>query len=276
MVVALIASAAIVVILWDSPPYPDEFAEVTGRESHRNSHSFPQENLRIRNRMNQQQATDSSVVLTADRLHDSAQKRFDESFEVACATGNFAALKEFISEVNADKRPYFINRLSRAFSKLGPRHDIEEKLRIIEASNVSADDSIYLRRLILQREASQRFEQMEREGIVETLDERDFSDVCHSIAESRPSRAFAVAHHGRSEEGIRMASRAIARCAIRGGVMGASKEILGLRDGIVRDEAAAELVLWLNNAGSQEEAAAWLATIADDTARSRAMEKHQP
>ena len=50
----------------------------------------------------------------------------------------------------------------------------------------------------------------------------------------------------------------------------AGSQVIGkLPPGIVRDEAVAELVLWLKQTGSKEEAQPWLDSITDEQAKKK-------
>ena len=53
------------------------------------------------------------------------------------------------------------------------------------------------------------------------------------------------------------------------GTMAGSQVIGKLPPGIVRDEAVAELVLWLKQTGSKEEAQPWLDSITDEQAKKK-------
>lgn len=199
----------------------------------------------------------------------SQQDVFRELADVAAANGNFLPLGKFFEGLGQTERYEYFKRIPAIFSKLGPSHDIREKMALLDKVNAPSSSLTALRATVHQMEARERYDQMKEEGILKSLSDKEFAGVCRSIASNRVKQGFANVEDAGSESAKRAAAAEVARCAIAGGTMEASKEIGNLAPGIVRDEAAAELVLWLRRTGSADEAESWVKTIVDEKAKAR-------
>jgi hypothetical protein len=189
--------------------------------------------------------------------------------ELASASGDFAPLGDFLEGVSQSERFRYFDRIPTIFSKWGPSHDIREKMSLLDKLNAPASTLAALRNSILRMEARERYSEMKEEGFLKTLSDDEFAEVCRAIATSRINRAFTSVEDAPSESAKRAAAAAVAKRAIAGGTMEASREIAKLPPGLVRDEAVAELVLFLRLTGSGSEAAPWIETIQDEEARER-------
>ncbi|MEI7912106.1 MAG: hypothetical protein WCK77_20935 [Verrucomicrobiota bacterium] len=209
-------------------------------------------------------------VTTPDEMREETAKLFNEAALVARTSGNFGLLANLFGSVNQMDRYLLGLQLPTVFSKLGPIHDIGEKLAIIEQISVPKTQLEDLRRKIYQMEAMERYDAMKSEGVVGTMTSADFSDICGALGRVRLGKAFERAADGGSEEAQRAAASALGVYAMRAGTMEGSQEIAKLPPGMIRDEAAAELVIWLKETGSKEDAQSWLESITDAQARKRA------
>lgn len=142
-------------------------------------------------------------------------------------------------------------------------------MALLEKVNAYASRLENMRMAVLEWEAMERYDQMKEEGVLIKLTNEEFAAVCRRIAMNRVKKAFAAVEDADNETTKRIAAAAVARSVIAGGTMAASKAIGELPAGVVRDEAVAELVLWLRQTNSESEAAPWEAVIADETTKSR-------
>jgi hypothetical protein len=197
------------------------------------------------------------------------EQEFNRAVGVAATNGDFIPLSEFFDSLSQLKREEFFRRVPSIFSKLGPTHDIREKMALLEKVNAYASRLENMRMAVLEWEAMERYDQMKEEGVLIKLTNEEFAAVCRRIAMNRVKKAFAAVEDADNETTKRIAAAAVARSVIAGGTMAASKAIGELPAGVVRDEAVAELVLWLRQTNSESEAAPWEAVIADETTKSR-------
>lgn len=213
----------------------------------------------------------SSTRASSPDLERDAQ--FQSAIDIVSTSGDFRPLSEFFDSLNQNDRFLFFREIPSVFSKLGPKYDIAKKLAILEKVNASESDLATFRGKVLQMEARERYDEMKESGVLVALSDRDFAAICRSVASSRLKQGFEIIEDGGSDSAKRFAAAEVARYAIRAGTMEASKEIGNLPAGIVRDEAVAELVIWLRRTGSADEAEPWLKSIVDETAKSRLVPK---
>lgn len=189
------------------------------------------------------------------------------------STGDFSQLLSVFDSLSQNDRIGKFLEIPAVFSKLGPKHDIAEKLALLEKVNAPASTLETFKRKILEMEARERYGAMNEEGVLADLKDEEFGSVCRALAMSRLKQGFQCIEDGASENAKRTAASMVGQFAIQAGTMEASKEISALPPGIVRDEAVAEMVLWLKKTGSEKEADPWLETIQDEKAKARAMGK---
>ena len=189
------------------------------------------------------------------------------------SNGDFSQLQTVFDSLTQNERIGRFQEILSVYSKLGPKHDIEEKLALLEKVNAPASTLETFKRKIFEMEARERYGAMKEEGVLANLKDEEFGSVCRAVTTSRMKQGFQCVEDGTSESAKRTAAGMVARFAIQAGTMEASKEISALPPGIVRDEAVAEMVLWLRKTGSEKEAAPWLETIQDEKAKARAMGK---
>jgi hypothetical protein len=189
--------------------------------------------------------------------------------EVAESTGDFRPLIDSFSKLSQNDKMGHFNRVAAVYSKLGPKHDIEMKLLMLEM--ITAPSSLLERyeHSILELEARERYESLKEEGIIHELSVDKFSQVCESLANSRIDKGFSAISDGNGEETQRMAARSVARFAVRADLMEAIRAISSLEPGLIRDEAIVEMVLWLRKTGAHQEAITWVNIIQDTKAKSR-------
>ena len=207
---------------------------------------------------------------TPNEMREEMTKLFDEAAYVASSSGDFSFLLNLFDAIGQQDRYILGCRLPAVFSKLGPGHDIREKMALLNKISVPKAQHDDIRRQIYQMEAMERYDEMKRQGVIERLPTSDFVDICKALGKVRLSKAFERVADGGTEEAQRSAAAALGIYAMQAGTMNGSKEISELPPGIVRDEAVAELVAWLRRTGSPEEAQPWLDTILDAKARERA------
>lgn len=210
------------------------------------------------------------LKLTEEGIKD---RDFNHAIGVVEACGDFSALAVFFEGIRQTEREAFFIRIPNIFSKLGPKHDIAKKLALLEKMNVPSSTLETFKRKILEMEARERYGALRAEGVLATLKDEEFGSICRALATSRMKQGFQCIEDGASESAKRAAASMVTQFAIRAGTMEASKEISSLPPGIIRDEAVAEMVLWLRKTGSENEAAPWLETIQDEKAKARAMGK---
>lgn len=194
---------------------------------------------------------------------------FNRSAEIAATSGDFGPLSRFFDSLSQVKRDHYFRQVPTIFSKLGPSHDIREKLALLEKVNIYASSLESMRVAVLEREAVERYDEMKEEGILKTLTDKEFAAVCRRIASNRVEKGFTAVEDANSETAMRVAAATVARSAIAGGTMAASKTIAELPAGVIRDKAVAELVLWLRKTNSEDEAAPWEALIIDENSKAR-------
>src|SRR5690606_1329679 len=114
------------------------------------------------------------------------------------------------------------------------------------------------RKKILEAEARQRFDQLKEQGIISSLESKDFATLCLGMAKSKLAKGFSLIVEGKDEESRRVAASEVTRYAMEVGTLEASKEIQKLPSGILKDEAVAEMVIYLARGGSEAEAKPWL------------------
>lgn len=207
---------------------------------------------------------------TPDEMRKEVAKLYDEAAYAARSTGDFGQLANLFTALSQSDRHLLGHQLPTIFSKLGPTHDISEKLAILDKISIPRAAFEEIRRRIYQMEAMERYDDMKREGIVGKLPTGDFVDVCSELGKARLGKAFERVADGGTEETQRAAAAALGVYAMQAGTMNGSKIISELPPGIIRDEAVAELVSWLKRTGSKQEAQPWLDTIMDAKARERA------
>lgn len=166
--------------------------------------------------------------------------------------------------------------LPSVFTRVGAKADITEKLSILENLSDSKTSLDTFERQIYEAEAKERYDEMQKEGIIGELKPELFAAVIREVGSVRIGKAFERIGDGGTEEARRMAAQALGRYAMRAGTMEGSEEIAKLQPGIIRDEAVAEMVIWMTKTGSAAEAAPWLATIQDPAAKARATPKPKP
>jgi hypothetical protein len=215
------------------------------------------------------EAKSNRLEATSNAHGSDRDTQFQSAIEIVSSSGDFRPLSSFFDSLSQKDRFRYFDKVPSIFSNLGPKHDIAEKMAILAKLNVSASDIFTLRSRILQMEAKERYDEMKEAGVLKALTDKEFAMVCGKIATSRIEKAFSAAEDGGSESAMRSAASAVARSAIAGGTMEASKAIGGLPAGIVRDEAVADLVLFLRRTNSIDEAKPWEALIIDDKARKR-------
>jgi len=204
--------------------------------------------------------------LSPDKADDHAFKRYAE---IAAASGDYTLLSKLFDNLGQDKREYYFQQAVSIFSPLGPAHDIREKLTLLEKVEAYASSLEGMRKSVFEREAVERYEAMRNEGVLKALSDEEFAAVCRRISINRVGKAFDAVEDAGSESAMRAAAAAVARSAIAGGTMAASKAIGELPAGVIRDEAIVELVVWLRQTNSKDEAAPWEALITDENARNR-------
>lgn len=214
-------------------------------------------------------------IVDADTLMMSDNQRLISEFlkasEVIAANGNYSYLHQLINDIPLEKRAILFVHLPRIFSKLGPVHDIKQKFLLAEKLSNNQNDLKNLREAILGAEAVYRIGDMREEGVLKSLNDADFSIVCRSLGLKSLSEGFALASEGSNESSVRLAASTIAGAAMASGPLAASSTISKLPKGLVRDEAIAEMVVWLKNSGSAAEAKPWIDAISDPKARKRAI-----
>ncbi len=209
-------------------------------------------------------------------MNQEIQRLFMEAWHVAKSTGNFDLIEEVFLAVEQKQRYGLATMLPMVFSRLGPEHDIPEKLGILENLSDIKSSLDTLERQIYQAEAKERYDEMQKAGMIGELAPEDFAAVIQAVGGVRLGKAFERINDGGTEEARRMAARALGRFAMRAGTMEGSEEIAKLAPGIVRDEAVAEMVIWMNKTGSKDEATPWLEAIQDPAAKARATLKPKP
>lgn len=207
---------------------------------------------------------------TSGMRHQAMNGLFNEAAHVARASGDFGLLADLFGAVGQNERLVLAHSLPAVFSKLGPSHDLAAKLGILEQLSVPGNSLDDLRRRILTQEAMERYEEMQREGVIGKLTPGDFAHVCAELGGVRLAKAFERVADGGSEEARRAAASALGRRAMTTGPMAGSEVIAKLPPGVTRDEAVAEMVLWLERSGSDQEAQPWLEMIEDAQAKARA------
>jgi hypothetical protein len=195
------------------------------------------------------------------------------SIAVAESSGDFASLASVFDTFSQNDRIGRFQEISSIFSKLGPKHDIAAKMAILEKVNAPDSTLDTFKRKILEAEARERYGELKDDGVLETLTDQEFGYVCRALTTSRIKQGFKCIDDGNSDSAKRTAAGMVTQYAIQAGTMEASKEIAALAPGIIRDEAVAELVLWLRRTGADTEAAPWLETIRDERAKIRALGK---
>ncbi len=176
-------------------------------------------------------------------------KLCNEAAYVASTTGDFSLLANLFGSVSQTDRYLLGRQLPTVFSKLGPTHDIGEKLAIPDKISVSKSQLEDVRRQIYQLEAMERYEELKKEGTVRNLSATDFTDICRALGGVRIGKAFERVADGGDEETQRAAASALGAYAMQAGTMVGSRELTKLPPGVIRDEAVAELVLWLKQTG---------------------------
>jgi hypothetical protein len=202
-----------------------------------------------------------------------SQLPLSREIEVAETTGDFRPLKNSYGELSQGDKMAHFPRIAATYSKLGPKHDIEMKRSILETLSAPASTLARFERAILELEARERYDRLKEDGVIQELSANEFSHVCEAIANSRISKGFSIIADASDEETQRQAARSVARFAVRADLMEASRVIGALPSGIIREEAIAEMVVWLRNTGSGEEAQPWLDEIKDETIKNRLIKR---
>ena len=217
-----------------------------------------------------------SNTADATEMNQEIQNLFMEAWHVAKTTGNFDQINDLFLAVEQKQRYVIATMLPMVFSKLGPEYDIPKKLDILENLSDIKTSLDSLERQIYQAEAKERYDEMQKAGIVGELSPENFAAVIQAVGGIRLGKAFERVADGGTEEAQRRAAAALGRYAMRAGTMEGSEEIAKLQPGIIRDEAVAQMVIWMNQTGSGAEAAPWLETIQDPVAKARATPKPKP
>ncbi len=217
-----------------------------------------------------------SQTSDADDMAAETQKLFMEAWHVAKTTGDFEPIKNLFSAIDQKERYQLSSMLPSVFSKFGPEYDLAQKREILNSIIVEKDSFDRLERSIYQAEAKERYDEMKQAGIITDLKPEIFSSVIQAVGEIRLGVAFERINDSGSEEARRLAAIALSRYAMKTGTMEASEEIAKLEPGIIRDEAVAEMVIWMNRTGSADQVLPWLETIHDPIAKARATPKPKP
>lgn len=192
----------------------------------------------------------------------------DAALRAANSKGEITQLKTVMTAIGPIERiEVFHTKILELATPLGAAHDIDAMLDL--AREVKSYSQEKLREEVFEK-AAERLDELNSSGFLSELAPSDFALLCGSVAQTNGTRAFDAAAEARDEESRRTAAARVMSQILKYDSYAAAEKLSEIPEGLVRDEATAEMIVWLVGRGSSAEALPWLDQIADPTARDRA------
>lgn len=210
---------------------------------------------------------------SGDRMNRMATQQDEASDSVDLADayaairsqGDYGALRAVMGNKSPNERFSMIyGEFMGLRSRLGSGHDFQAKLAII--NEFGGDRVADLKQKLLKATGRSLSLDGDREFIA-SLDNESWRTMVSGAAERNSSKAFefALADLEDGKQGIACAE--VTRVWLGFDSVAASKRVVELPKGALKDVAICEMVRWLVHKGSVDEASAWIAEISDNGLR---------